>query len=202
MSNCKFVYIPTGTFKGCLRYYLIIIGIFLALLFLAILFREPEVKYSNSVLADELRKYLLEKKDCLEKISNRMLEISPEISFCIIQNVDRNHHEMELVYNHISADTFYCKNELFDLYRNCFKKFPQRETGPEVICKQNVVEFDINFGMNFCDKFPHLLYSKLDTSDIHSRYPNLQYFSRDSQTQDSLCTFLLEIDDNWYIISE
>ncbi len=169
-----------------------------------------EPRYTSKELGDSISEYIDNKGDTLENLVNAFLDVATpfEQGFGILQYEDANHHEMSLYTTNkeqwklTHIDTSHLEKELFKLYNKCFHKNPKCETGPEVWCQNNIAEVKISFGYNYCDKHPHILYTKLDTTELKSRYPSLPYYPKESQPKDSECTYIWKLDDNWYIIAD
>ena len=160
-----------------------------------------EPRYINSEMYSKIYEYRQSKGISLNQLADKLLEVPAERYFGIDQHVNRNYHEMWLVHDSYDTDTLSCKKEIFGMYKDCFNIDPTREVGPILINKKLVVEVIINFGYNCCDIIPHLLYTKLDTTELKSRYPSLPYYPKESQPKDSECTYIWELDNNWYIIA-
>lgn len=168
-----------------------------------------EPRYTSKELSNSISEYINKKGDTLENLVSAFLDVAEpfEQGFGILQFVNRNHHEMHLYttqkeqWRLLRVDSSHLEKELFKLYSKCFHKNPIYETGPEVWCQNNIAEIKISFGYNYCDNHPHMLYTKLDTTELKSRYPSLPYYPKESQPRDSECTYIWELDDNWYIIA-
>ena len=169
---------------------------------MAIITYEPSPKYTNTELNTQFYNYLYNKKENLETLAENLMHISPDIAFGIREHSYRDFNEMRLIYNWSTADTFQCKKELFAMYEECFGVKPEKEIGPDIISKKGVVKLYKTFGMNLCGHSPKLHYTKLDTTELKSRYPSLPFYPKESQPKDSECTYIWELDDNWYIIAK
>lgn len=184
--------------KGALIMFCIGIIIFIGM---GIITYEPPIKHTNSDLYPLLQKYLQGRKDNLELLSEKLMDISPVIAFGISEHSYRDFNEMRLIYNWSPTDTFQCKKELFEMYEECFNVKPEKEIGPDIISEKGIVKVYKHFGYNLCERSLKLHYTKLDTTELKSRYPSLPYYPKESQPKDSECTYIWELDDNWYIIA-
>ncbi len=189
-----------GTWKGCFIWGLVCIGIFTVIVLL--IPNEPDVQYAHSVIREEMLEFVYKRKGNLEKFSTVLIDCGCHTDLFISRDWVQKIPGMIIYCDGERNDTFQHKRELFDLYQECFNKNPYGENGPEIHCKQSIVIYDWNFGMNYCNIYPILYYTKLDTLTLKSRYPELPFYSKESQPSDSECTFIWQIDDNWYMISD
>ena len=169
---------------------------------MAIITYEPSRQYPNSQIRDTACNYVQIHKEKLEKLAVGFVELCPHTRIYISRDWIYKDPGMVIYCNGERNDTFKYKRELFSLYKDCYDIKPQYETGPEVLCEQDIVRFPITFGINLCGTLPQLFFTKLDTTELKSRYPSLPYYPKESQPRDSECTYIWELDDNWYIIAD